>query len=143
MARKINEIMPPDFDQQDANFVRSHFQLRIPAKFDYHKDVLSPDFWRAHQRLRTGDLITVISENYGYDCDLRVTAADRGYAMVRPIREWFAPEAAETAEFGEACVRFIPGMGFTLFNGAGEPVSRHPTEDAAEAALAEHLAKGE
>ena len=59
---------------------------------------------------------------------------------MRPIREWFAPEALQSAEPGEPRIAFVPGAGFTLFDAAGEPVSKHPTQDDAELALAEHLA---
>lgn len=143
MGLKSDAVLPIDFVTKTAEYARSSYQLTIQAAKWNYEALLNPEVWRNQgDRLRPGDFVTVIADDGSYDCDLRVIASDRGgYVLMRPIRTWFAPQA-ETAPAGEPRVGFAPGVGFVVYDEKGEAVSKHPSQDAADAALKAYLERG-
>ena len=139
MALKQSEVFPIDFITRTADYARSAYQLTINAEKWSYEAVLNPEVWKNQgDKLHPGDLVTILASDGSYDCDLRVIASDRGYTLMRPIRTWFAPQA-EAAAAGEPRVGFAPGIGFVAYNEKGEALSKHPSQDDADAALKAYL----
>jgi hypothetical protein len=138
MALKPNEVFPQDFISATAEYSRQAYHLTIPRKWSF-QDCLNPEVWKFVTRLRAGDFVTVVSETGDFDCDLRVVSADRGFAVMRVLREWHAPKEAMKAKPGDARTGFVPGEGWMLFDASGEAIAKFATEEAAKQALAAHL----
>lgn len=143
MALKQNEVLPIDFITKTADYARTAYQLTIPAAKWSYEALLNPEVWKNQgDRLHPGDLVTVLADDASYDCDLRVISSDRGYTLMRPIRTWFAAQA-EAVAAGEPRVGFAPGVGFVVYDEKGEAVSKHPSQDDADTALAAYNATHE
>jgi hypothetical protein len=126
MALKQNQLLPAELAVQTAEYARRNWQWKIPSRWKY-EDLLNPEVYKlVGDRLSPGDVITVIGELGDYDCDLRVVAADRGYCLVRPIRQWFA-NGVDVRDEGakEAKVQFVPGRGYLVMSETGEPISNN------------------
>ncbi len=135
MALNHNECLRADFVQHDASFRRATYYVEIPAKFTF-EHTQNPEFWKHQTKLKSGDILEIVSENGDFDCECRVVSADRGYAILRVLREWHAPVEAQ-AEAGAAHVAAVPGKGFVLFDANGMPMASFATKDDAEKALSE------
>jgi hypothetical protein len=76
MALRQNQLLPDDLVTCPADYVRSVYQIKVPAKFSFDA-LLSPEIWKNIEHLRPGDMVTVISESGAFDADLRVLSSDR------------------------------------------------------------------
>jgi hypothetical protein len=140
MALKEIDVLPIDHINASADFARAHYHVVIPKRFSWEHCLL-PEFYRHQTKLQPNDLLDLVAEDGSFDCTVRVTACSRGFAVLRVLREYHAPQEAVVGEVGRATIGFVPPLAsWCLFDASGAPVAKFATEDSAKAALDEHLA---
>lgn len=137
MALKSDQCLPMDYIQSEAGFHRSTFHVLVPRRFSF-ADTLNPEWWRYQTRIKEGDLVDLIGEAGDFDCTCRVVSADKGFVILRILREWFAANEPQQSNLvGEPHIALVPNQGWTLFGADGSPIARFGDEDSAKKALAE------
>ena len=137
MALKSDQCLPINYIQSDAGFHRSSYHVVVPRRFSF-ADTLNPEWWRYQTRINDGDIIDLLGEAGDFDCTCRVVSADKGFVILRILREWYAAaEPTQSNLVGEPHVALVPNSGWVLFDSSGNPIARFGDEDGARKALAE------
>ncbi len=143
MTRKNDECLPIDYIQSDAGFHRSTYHIVVPRRFSF-ADTLDPSWWKHQTRIKDNDIIDLVGEAGDFDCTCRVVSADRGFVILRVLREWFASSEPQQSNLvGEAHVALVPNFGWTLFGADAAPIARFGDENSARKALADLPAPAE